>query len=74
MGEGFRGEYPGWARGEGLGGGRFPAGAGGAGMAEASAAAVLAGPMEDGARALAEVLRAQRRMSPTVGSYGEDVL
>ena len=43
-------------------------------MAEASAAAVLAGPMEDGARALAEVLRAQRRMSPTVGSYGEDVL
>lgn len=74
LGEGFRGEYPGWARGEGLGGGRFPAGAGGAGMAEASAAAVLAGPMEDGARALAEVLRAQRRMSPTVGSYGEDVL
>ena len=39
-----------------------------------AAAAVLAGPMEDGARALAEVLRAQRRMSPTVGSYGEDVL
>lgn len=34
----------------------------------------LAGPPEDGARRLSELLRLQRRMGSTVGTFGEEVL
>ena len=36
--------------------------------------ALLAGPPEDGARRLSELLRLQRRMGSTVGTFGEEVL
>lgn len=56
----------------GLSGGELPGR--GAGFEAREEVLPLAGPPEDGARLLSELLRFQRRMGSTVGEFGEEVL